>query len=63
MDRRKSVDIDTEKSRTLLNNMSLDCNDLRVLFIFKSEYDDMRNTGNEMTNKRMTRNVQKYLCP
>ena len=63
VDRRKSVDIDTEKSRTLLNNMSLDCNDLRVLFKNKSEYDDMKNTGDEMTNKRMTRNVQKYLCP
>ena len=62
IDPRKNVDIDTEKSRTLLNNMSLDCNDLRVLFIPKSEYDDMTNTDDEMTNKRMGRNVQKYLC-
>ena len=61
VDPRKIVDIDTEKSRTLLNNMSFDCNDLRILFITKSEYDDMTNTDDEMTNKRMGRNVHKYL--
>ena len=28
----------------------------------KREYDDMISTDDEMTNKRMGRNVQKYLC-
>ena len=31
VDPRMSVDIDTEKSRIPLNNISVDCNDLRVL--------------------------------
>ena len=61
VDPRKIADIDTEKSRTLLDNMSLNCNDLRVLVFTKSEYDDMANTDDKMTNKRMGRNVQKYL--
>ena len=49
------------KTWTLLNNMSLDRNVFHVILVTETENEDMTNTDDEMLNKRMGRDVQKYL--
>ena len=41
--------------------MSLDRNVFRVILVTETENDDMTNTDDEMTNKRLGTDIQKYL--